>query len=468
MLDGSRTLVIDDEEWTIESLLGSGGFASVYQATGESGRSAAIKMVDVAKHPAPAKLRTEADSLMRAQTHSNVIRLLIEERRGPHHFFVMESWGRDLCELGLEQHGLSEASVQHIMVQVLRALSWLHEMRICHGDVKPDNLLCARVDGVDIIKLADFGSAVQMPPEGIATVDPIAQGTRSYSPPEVLQGQAFSYSADIWSAGVTTYALLSGCFPFHHVEDVLHSTARFDGATWRAISLHACGFIRSLLQHEPCRRPSANEALCHPWLARQLAIEVPQSPRPTTPGLSIPAPLQHPSTAAPLDLLQPFAQVSAQCPPPLAAAHVSGRSCTSALQNALAHTPTKRKAQARDSSVADEHGSAGSTAGFAPTADILLLPAKKRLGLRQHWSSASLSSDEPELKRDLDAPTSPDATPPTATTAALHGTVALLPDLATIGSLPAPLGTCEEAACCAIDSACDEDALPRAACVVRA
>jgi hypothetical protein len=133
MLDGSRTLVIDDEEWTIESLLGSGGFASVYQATGESGRSAAIKMVDVAKHPAPAKLRTEADSLMRAQTHSNVIRLLIEERRGPHHFFVMESWGRDHCELGLEQHGLSEASVQHIMVQVLRALSWLHEMRICHG-----------------------------------------------------------------------------------------------------------------------------------------------------------------------------------------------------------------------------------------------------------------------------------------------------------------------------------------------
>jgi serine/threonine protein kinase len=72
------------------------------------------------------------------------------------------------------------------------------------SDVKPENLLCSRVDGVDVVKLADFGSAVQLPPEGIAAVDPVAQGTTLYSPPEVLQGQAFSCTADIWAAGITT------------------------------------------------------------------------------------------------------------------------------------------------------------------------------------------------------------------------------------------------------------------------
>ena len=74
------------------------------------------------------------------------------------------------------------------------------------SDVKPENLLCARVGGVDVVKLADFGSAVHLPPTGLAAVDPVAQGTTLYSPPEVLHGQAFSTAADIWAAGITTCA----------------------------------------------------------------------------------------------------------------------------------------------------------------------------------------------------------------------------------------------------------------------
>ena len=64
-------------------------------------------------------------------------------------------------------------------------------------------MLCTVVDGVEVVKLADFGSAVQLDHTGTASVDPVAQGTTLYSPPEVLNGLSYSCAADIWAAGIT-------------------------------------------------------------------------------------------------------------------------------------------------------------------------------------------------------------------------------------------------------------------------
>lgn len=74
------------------------------------------------------------------------------------------------------------------------------------SDVKPENLLCSRRGGIDRVKLADFGSAMLLPPEGSAAVDPVAQGTTLYSPPEVLLGKTYSYAADMWATGITSCA----------------------------------------------------------------------------------------------------------------------------------------------------------------------------------------------------------------------------------------------------------------------
>ena len=65
------------------------------------------------------------------------------------------------------------------------------------SDIKPENLLCSIVDGREVVKLADFGSAVQLDHTGTASVDPVAQGTTLYSPPEVLNGLSYSCAADI-------------------------------------------------------------------------------------------------------------------------------------------------------------------------------------------------------------------------------------------------------------------------------
>ena len=129
-------LAIGGERWSIGRLLGKGGFASVYEATARgTGVRAAVKVIDLSQQSAWAqgKLRSEGENLARAQSHEHIISLFGEARLGHYHVFVMERWGRDLLEAVLEQRGLGEAYTQLVMVHVMRALSWLHEKRICHG-----------------------------------------------------------------------------------------------------------------------------------------------------------------------------------------------------------------------------------------------------------------------------------------------------------------------------------------------
>ncbi len=302
-----REVVID------ENVLGSGGFATVFEARDSTGSRLAAKVVDIRSTSewALQKLVHEAEALRAAQTHAHVVKFYGDIRHGPnHHVFVFERCGPDCLSLVLEERGLGEDRAKLVIMQLLEALAWLHAMNICHGctpppppraraprptfasppphapppsnapplhhshptrvarsDVKPENLLCGLDGGLGDIKLADFGSAMRLPASGSAPVDTVAQGTTLYSPPEVLQGMVFTTAADIWAAGITAYVLVSGYFPFGCAADALTHSAAFDAAAWRqkSSSRQVRGFISGALRHKPPSRPTAREAARHEW-----------------------------------------------------------------------------------------------------------------------------------------------------------------------------------------------------------
>ncbi len=130
---GRRWLVSD-------RLLGSGGFARVYECTAASGSAerAAAKVVDLRVQSlwAQGKLRSEADTLRAAQGCDYIVRFIGELRHGPFQIFMLEAWGEaDLLEEVLKRQGrgLGEARARIVLVQLLEALAWLHARRICHG-----------------------------------------------------------------------------------------------------------------------------------------------------------------------------------------------------------------------------------------------------------------------------------------------------------------------------------------------
>jgi serine/threonine-protein kinase len=103
----------------------------------------------------------------------------------------------------------SERDAVSIMTQVLEALEHAHSRRVWHRDIKPANLI-VMMDGR--VKVADFGIARIETSE--LTHTGAVLGSPGYMAPEQYAASAIDHRADIFSAGVVFYQLLTGQKPF--------------------------------------------------------------------------------------------------------------------------------------------------------------------------------------------------------------------------------------------------------------
>lgn len=249
-------------------------------------------------------LRREAE-LLSSLDHPNIVRLYewAEDVASKQIVMILEYIPGGGCdELLAMSMGvrLSEGLVARIMRQSLTALAYCHAQEIVHRDIKPENIMLTarpiwRHPGA---KLIDFGAAA---PEGFKPSDVV--GTVEYMAPEVVRGEACSTKADIWAAAAAAFELLTGEPPFGACDNqsavaerkrrggdkvdasdpiqkrILAYTSfedlqphaqqwpKWQCSTryWERLSLEAQDFLRWLLQPSPQHRPTAVEALQHPW-----------------------------------------------------------------------------------------------------------------------------------------------------------------------------------------------------------
>ena len=164
------------------------------------------------------------------------------------------------------------------MKQVLSCINYCHSKKIVHRDLKPENILLEQNREFDQIKIIDFGTSLVYDPN--RNLDE-KLGTPYYIAPEVLN-KNYNEKCDIWSAGVITYILLSGMPPFNGASDqeimkkVREGRFSFDDAAWANISQKAKDFISKMFTYKPDERPSAEQALQHPWLTELATSSVNQ------------------------------------------------------------------------------------------------------------------------------------------------------------------------------------------------
>ena len=98
-------------------------------------------------------------------------------------------------------------------------------------------------------------------------------GSPHYIAPEVLKEQGYGSGCDVWSVGVIAYLTLSGSLPYDgtDAEQVYEAVATggdpdMTAPIWETVSPAGRSFVRSLLERDPMKRPSAVEALQDPWL----------------------------------------------------------------------------------------------------------------------------------------------------------------------------------------------------------
>ena len=206
--------------WVIKSL-GAGGVGEVYKVWHpETGRVAALKkMLPVAKADQRMVLRFQREIvIMQDLRHPNVVRLYEGGRDGDSPVFVSEFVpGGDLTQF-ISDDGrplLSPEEVVTLIAESLVGLDYFHRKGYVHRDLKPENILLKQVNGQRIPKVADFGFARSYEKHGgTITRTGEAAGTWMYMPPEQITNfKRVRPQADIYAMGVTTYFLLSGCWP---------------------------------------------------------------------------------------------------------------------------------------------------------------------------------------------------------------------------------------------------------------
>ena len=207
-----------ENRYRVLSVIGSGGMGTLYLVSDEAhhdgareGEMVALKTVRLhvsaaEKLESVERFQREFQILTQLQ-HPNLVSVYNYGVTTEGELYFTMEWvqGQDL-ESGLRQ--LEPTVTIPVMVQVCRALAYLHARGVIHGDLKPSNVLMA-ADASDQIKIVDFGVALEVrTPEVRARYY-----TPGYSAPEARQPGPIDHRADLYSLGAMWYALLVGEAP---------------------------------------------------------------------------------------------------------------------------------------------------------------------------------------------------------------------------------------------------------------
>lgn len=149
-------------------------------------------------------------------------------------------------------------------------------MGVVHRDLKPENLLLASKCKGAVVKLADFGLAIEVQGDQQAWFG--FAGTPGYLSPEVLRKEAYGKPVDIWACGVILYILLVGYPPFwdedqHKLYQQIKAGAYdFPSPEWDTVTPEAKNLINQMLTINPAKRITAHEALKHPWVCQRSTV----------------------------------------------------------------------------------------------------------------------------------------------------------------------------------------------------
>lgn len=292
---------IDDNYLPIKAV-GKGAYGIVCSAKdSQKGEKVAIKKITNAFENLVDARRTLRELiLLRSLRHENII--AVKDVLRPVFkdsfndvYIVYELMDTDLHQIIRSSQALSDDHHQYFIYQVLRGLKYVHSAHVLHRDLKPSNLLLnASCD----LKIADFGLARTSTESNNFMTEYVV--TRWYRAPELLLScDTYDAGIDVWSVGCILAELLlrKPLFPGKDYIDQLklivatlgspteeelgfisapkarayiQGLPRSGKADFRRIfpgtSPKALDLLEKMLQFDPRKRISVEQALAHPWL----------------------------------------------------------------------------------------------------------------------------------------------------------------------------------------------------------
>jgi eukaryotic-like serine/threonine-protein kinase len=239
--------------YRLTEVLGRGGFGAVYTGhDSDSGEEVAVKVFSRSDGLAPRADR-EARTAQKLD-HPNIHEVVGVAHDDEHAYLISEL----IVGERFDRSGLTDEQAVRAIAAVCDALAHAHDRGVIHRDVKPANILVS-VDGT--VHLTDFGIARDEDARE-PTVDERLLGTLSYMAPEQARGDRATGATDVWSAGLTLYATLSGRNPYRarSVGELLENHGRRAPALHRVrpdLPRELSRALEHALHPDPGRRPTA-------------------------------------------------------------------------------------------------------------------------------------------------------------------------------------------------------------------
>jgi len=295
------------DRYVLKEVIGQGAYGVVCAAFDrQEGTEVAIKKVPVVSdHKTYLKRTLREIMFLRSFNHANIVGLRTIMRPSSRNFsdiyLLTELMETDLSCIIRSDQDLSDEHCQFFVYQILRGLKYMHSAGVIHRDLKPRNLL---VNSDCDIKICDFGLArVDFPSlrkDSTCMTDYVA--TRWYRAPEVILGwKEYTKALDMWAVGCILAEIL-GRQPIFPGKDVNHqmsliisilgsqdpsildkipsreSRRNLSALPYRSkidfqelypfASPAACDLLENLLQFDPDKRFTVEQALDHPYLER--------------------------------------------------------------------------------------------------------------------------------------------------------------------------------------------------------
>lgn len=283
-------------DYRIEGVEGSSSNESVDNGAESTHMDVAIKVYSFEEHTLSAldafhDIRQEIIILSKLRDHPSIVRFI---------GFVMQPRLRAVMELA--NHGslkdllkdsvkIPRLSLYQISRQIASGLDFMHNRRVIHRDIKPDNILVFSLTPEVNVKITDFGTANFLAPIGMK----VLAGTPGFMAPEMFSYTSYEYTTkvDVYSFAMVFYEMITKRRPFQEYQRIALPEAlkRGERPGYSDIKDTFFGLLTMtelmivMWNQESTRRPAAGEVVrqlqnpAFQLLYGKKVLEVPQNPR---------------------------------------------------------------------------------------------------------------------------------------------------------------------------------------------